>query len=161
MLWRLAGVTSRRSGASRWRRAARLAGGAPLVVERNDYERQLYNGDSGLIVRAEPGDGAPLLAVFRRATGFETFPLDALGDVSPAFAMTVHKAQGSEFDHVLVVLPEQDMPLVTRELVYTALTRARHSVLIVGDRDLLARAVGRVVQRHCGLAEKLRRFASK
>jgi exodeoxyribonuclease V alpha subunit len=160
MLMRLGDATGRRSRASRWRQAARLTGGAPVVVERNDYERQLYNGDSGLIVRAEPGDGAPQLAVFRRATGFEAFPLDALGEVSPAFAMTVHKAQGSEFDHVLVVLPEEDLPLLTRELVYTALTRARHSVLIVGDRDLLARAVGRVVQRHCGLAEKLRRSAS-
>jgi exodeoxyribonuclease V alpha subunit len=73
--------------------------------------------------------------------------------------MTVHKAQGSEFDRVLVVLPEQDMPLLTRELVYTALTRARRSVLIVGARELLARSVARVVQRHCGLAEKLRRSA--
>jgi exodeoxyribonuclease V alpha subunit len=166
----LARLTGGRSRASRWRRAVRLAAGAPVVVERNDYERQLYNGDSGVIVRAHPGDGGPLLAVFRRpagvgvaslgATSFEAIPLDALGDTSPAFAMTVHKAQGSEFDHVLVVLPEEDMPLLTRELVYTALTRARRSVLVVGDRELLARSVGRVVQRHCGLAEKLRRSAT-
>jgi exodeoxyribonuclease V alpha subunit len=164
----LARLTGGRARASRWRRAMRLAAGAPVVVERNDYERQLYNGDSGVVVRADPGDASPLLAVFRRAaraTGlgeasFEALPLDSLGDASPAFAMTVHKAQGSEFDHVLVVLPEEDLPLLTRELVYTAVTRARRSVLLVGERELLARAVGRVVQRHCGLAEKLRRSGS-
>jgi exodeoxyribonuclease V alpha subunit len=133
--------------------------GVPVVVERNDYERQLFNGDQGLVVRAELGDGegARLVAVFRRPANddFEAFPVDALGDVSLAFAMTVHKAQGSEFDDVLLVMPETDLPLVTRELVYTAVTRARRSVLVVGAADLLARAVARVVERHCGVAEKL------
>ncbi len=158
MLARLYGARSR---ASRWRRTPRPSAGAPLVVERNDYERQLYNGDPGIVVRAGHGEDAPaLLAVFRRngtpEASFEAHPLDALADVSPAFAMTVHKAQGSEFDHVLVVLPERDLPLVTRELVYTAITRARRSVVLVGSMDLLARAVSRVVERYCGIAEKLR-----
>ena len=71
--------------------------------------------------------------------------------------MTVHKAQGSEFDHVALVLPDADMPLLTRELVYTAITRARRSVLVVGERDLLARAVSRAVERHCGVAERLKK----
>ena len=74
----------------------------------------------------------------------------------PAFAMTVHKAQGSEFDDVTLVLPETDLPLLTRELVYTAVTRARRSVLIVGERGLLERAVARTVQRFSGVAERLR-----
>ena len=68
--------------------------------------------------------------------------------------MTVHKAQGSEFDHVAVVLPEADMPLLTRELLYTAMTRARRSVLVVGEPDLLARAVSRTVERYSGVARK-------
>jgi exodeoxyribonuclease V alpha subunit len=145
------------SGASRWRRPG-LSAGAPVVVERNDYERQLYNGDQGVVVRAQPGeaDGATQLAVFRRAGSFESYPLDSLSDASPGFAMTVHKAQGSEFDDVLVVLPEEDLPLVTRELLYTAITRARRSVVLVGDADLLARSVSRSVQRHSGILEKIR-----
>jgi exodeoxyribonuclease V alpha subunit len=76
-------------------------------------------------------------------------------DVAPAFALTVHKAQGSEFDHVALVLPETDMPLLTRELLYTAVTRARRSVLLVGSSELLARAVARTLERHSGIAERL------
>jgi exodeoxyribonuclease V alpha subunit len=152
----LSRLTGGRLRARRGRRALRPASGAPIVIERNDYDRQLYNGDQGVVVRVDGGEGPGLLAVFRRGSALETFPFDALGDVSPAFAMTVHKAQGSEFDDVLVVLPEKDIPLLTRELVYTAITRARRSVLVVGQGELLARAVSRVVERHCGIAEKLR-----
>jgi exodeoxyribonuclease V alpha subunit len=143
----------------RRRRAAELAPGAPVVFERNDYERKLFNGDQGLVVRVDAGDaqGARPTAVFPRRDGFAAFPIDALPDLAPAFAMTVHKAQGSEFDHVALVLPEADMPLLTRELVYTAITRARRSVLVVGEADLLARAVARAVERHSGVAERLRK----
>jgi exodeoxyribonuclease V alpha subunit len=142
----------------RWR-ATELAPGAPVVFERNDYERRLFNGDQGLAVRVDAGDdrGARLVAVFPRREGFAAFPVDALPDLAPAFAMTVHKAQGSEFDHVALVLPETDMPLLTRELVYTAITRARRSALLVGEPDLLARAVSRAVERHCGVAGRLGR----
>jgi exodeoxyribonuclease V alpha subunit len=159
MLARLQGGDSRVAlAARRWHRAPGLAPGVPVVIERNDYERALFNGDQGLVVRAEAGDGdgARLVAVFRRGEAFDAFPVDALSDVSSAFAMTVHKAQGSEFDDVLLVLPDNDLPLLTRELVYTAITRARRSVVIVGARELLACAVSRVVERHCGVAEKLR-----
>jgi exodeoxyribonuclease V alpha subunit len=144
----------------RWR-AAELAPGAPVVFERNDYDRQLFNGDQGLVVRVDEGDdrGARPVAVFPRREGFAAFPVDALPELSPAFAMTVHKAQGSEFDHVALVLPEEDMPLLTRELVYTAITRARRSVLLVGEPDLLARAVSRAIERHSGVAEKLGKTA--
>jgi exodeoxyribonuclease V alpha subunit len=71
--------------------------------------------------------------------------------------MTVHKAQGSEFDDVMLVLPESDSPLLSRELVYTAVTRARRSVLVVGERSLLERAVVRAIERYSGVAERLRR----
>jgi len=70
--------------------------------------------------------------------------------------MTVHKAQGSEFDHVAVVLPEADVPILTRELLYTAVTRARRSVVVVGERDLLVRAVERTMLRESGVAERLK-----
>jgi exodeoxyribonuclease V alpha subunit len=132
--------------------------GIPVVVERNDYERDLYNGDQGLLVRMGSG---PLgrqetMAVFRQGSSLRAFPADALVHLSPCFAMTVHKAQGSEFDSVVLVLPEVDLPLVTRELVYTAMTRARRSVLIVGREELLVRAVSRTLERHSGISERVR-----
>jgi exodeoxyribonuclease V alpha subunit len=135
------------------RRARELCPGAPVAVQRNDYDRGLYNGDQGVVVRGE----SELLAVFPRGSRFDVFPLDALGDLAPAFAMTVHKAQGSEFDHVAVVLPDADLPLLTRELLYTAMTRARRSVLLVGEPDLLARAVSRAVERFSGVAARLKK----
>jgi exodeoxyribonuclease V alpha subunit len=140
----------------RWR-SVELAPGTPVLFERNDYERRLFNGDQGLVVRIDAGDaaGARPTAVFPRRGRFVSFPVDALTDLVPAFAMTVHKAQGSEFDHVALVLPEVDMPLLTRELLYTAMTRARRSVALVGERDLLARAVSRAIERHSGVAERL------
>ena len=140
-----------------WHRGHELALGAPVMVTRNDYSRGLYNGDQGLVLRVQPEDsGGPRpMAVFRRGAGFDVFPISA--DLAPAFAMTVHKAQGSEFDHVAFVLPDADLPLLTRELVYTAMTRARRSVLLIGEGNLLARIVSRAAERHSGVADKLRR----
>ncbi len=139
------------------RRAPRLLPGAPVLVQRNDYERRLYNGDQGVVVRVddERGEAPELMAVFARGAGFDAWPIDEIPDLAPAFAMTVHKAQGSEFDHVALVLPDTDLPLLTRELVYTAITRARRSVLVVGRLDLLARAVSRTVERYSGIADRL------
>jgi exodeoxyribonuclease V alpha subunit len=152
LLARLRGGASR---AKRWR-TGELPAGTPVMVQRNDYERQLYNGDQGVVVRVEPERGAAgLAAVFPRRDILEAFPLDAGLDLAPAFAMTVHKAQGSEFDHVALVLPDADMPLLTRELLYTAITRARRSVLLTGTSELLARAVSRRVERYSGIAERL------
>jgi exodeoxyribonuclease V alpha subunit len=153
LLARLRGGNARRS--RRWR-PEQLAPGAPVLVERNDYERGLFNGDQGVVLRIAEDGGAPeLAAAFPRADAFEVFPLDTMPDVAPAFALTVHKAQGSEFDHVALVLPETDMPLLTRELLYTAITRARRSVLLVGSEELLTRAVARTLERHSGIAERL------
>jgi len=152
-------LVARLRGGARPRRwgSIDLAPGTPVLFERNDYERRLFNGDQGLVVRLDSGDGlgARPTAVFPRRGGFVAFPVEALADLVPAFAMTVHKAQGSEFDHVALLLPESDMPLLTRELVYTAMTRARRSVLLAGETNLLARAVSRAIERHCGVAERL------
>jgi len=141
----------------RRQRAPDLLPGTPVLVQRNDYERQLYNGDQGLVVRVDgDGEGPRPMATFARGDSFDAFPLDAAGDLSAAFAMTVHKAQGSEFDHVALVLPDDpDLPLLTRELVYTAITRARRSVTIVAPGSLLARAVSRSLERHSGVADRL------
>ena len=143
--------------ARRWSRLGALIPGVRSVMLRNDYERRLFNGDQGLIARVQssPEGQAQPMAVFPRGHGFQVYPLEALADVAPAFAMTVHKAQGSEFDHVALILPQADTPMLTRELVYTAVTRARQSVLLVGTSDLLARAVHRTIERHSGIAERL------
>jgi exodeoxyribonuclease V alpha subunit len=129
-----------------------------VLVQRNDYDRGLYNGDQGVVVRvsAAGGSGWELMAVFPRRDGFEAFALDPMVDLAPAFAMTVHKAQGSEFDHVALVLPEADLPILTRELVYTAMTRARRSVVLVTEENLLACAVSRAMLRESGVADRLR-----
>jgi exodeoxyribonuclease V alpha subunit len=151
-----------------WRRPTDFAPGAPVMVQRNDYARNLFNGDQGVVVRVDGGDagGVRSMAVFPRGDAFEPIPLDGNADLAPAFAMTVHKAQGSEFEHVALVLPhapsrgsgnesEEPSAFLTRELVYTAITRARRSVVILSPWDLLTRAVSRTVQRHSGVAEKL------
>jgi len=164
LLARLRGETR---GGSVGRRARELCPGAPIAVQRNDYDRGLYNGDQGVVVRVasevdpqaaddDAPEGEPM-AVFPRGSRFDVFPLDALVDPAPAFAMTVHKAQGSEFDHVAVVLPDADLPLLTRELLYTAMTRARRSVLLVGAPDLVVRAVSRTIERFSGVAARLRK----
>jgi exodeoxyribonuclease V alpha subunit len=152
LLARLRGGGSR----PRRRRSGELPAGTPVMVQRNDYERQLYNGDQGVVVRVQTDHDSPTLAaVFPRRDALEAFPLDAGLDLAAAFAMTVHKAQGSEFDHVALVLPDEDMPLLTRELLYTAATRARRSVLLVGSPALFARAVSRRIERYSGIAERL------
>jgi exodeoxyribonuclease V alpha subunit len=132
-----------------------LMPGTPVLTERNDYARDLWNGDQGIVVWVDAGRGPELRAVFPRGETFVHFPLSELTALIPAFATTVHKAQGSEFDHVAVVLPEVGSPLSTRELLYTAITRARRSVLIVGEPERLAHAVSRCVTRESGVAERL------
>ena len=103
-----------RGGAARARpsgRSQELCAGAPVSVQRNDYERGLYNGDQGVVVRvaSEMTEEPELMAVFQRGPKFEVFPLDVLRDLAPAFAMTVHKARRSEFDHVAIILPDVDL----------------------------------------------------
>ncbi|HEY3445200.1 MAG TPA: exodeoxyribonuclease V subunit alpha, partial [Myxococcales bacterium] len=112
----------------------RWAWGEPVMAERNDYVRGLFNGDQGLVLQVAEGEGpAGTRALFGRRDSWAALPLDADSGLSRCFAMTVHKAQGSEFDAVLLVLPEEDIPLLTREILYTAITRARKSVVILGQ----------------------------
>jgi len=124
----------------------------PVLVTANDPATGLYNGDVGVTVIRDgvarvwfrDGSGAPRAVSPARLPAHET-----------AWAMTVHKAQGSEFAHVLFVLPEDDVQVLTRELLYTAVTRARVRVDIVGSSELLARAIGRTTLRASGLADRL------
>ena len=135
--------------------------GEPVLVLRNDYDRGLWNGDQGLILSVkQPGHAARQLAVFRQSAAgawrWLAVSPEALGDnLALAYALTVHKAQGSEHDQILLLLPEQPLPLLTRELLYTALTRARQAVVICGSAEVLSTGTGTTLTRSSGLAEKL------
>jgi exodeoxyribonuclease V alpha subunit len=128
--------------------------GEPVLARRNDYARGLFNGDQGLVVLVSRDGAAPQPeAVFPRPEGPAWFPLVAVqAGLEHAYALTVHKAQGSEYDHVALVLPEQDHLLLTREILYTALTRAKRSVDVLGDPTLLALGAARPLQREGGLS---------
>ena len=135
-----------------------MPAGTPVMVVENDYERGLMNGDQGVVLPvAGPAAGPVATAVFPRDDGFALFPLATLrGLVQIAYAITVHKAQGSEVDHAALLLPEADLPLLSRELIYTAATRARSSMIVVGRAPLLAQSVARPLARTSGLADRLR-----
>jgi len=135
-----------------------LAFGEPLLVTRNDYERNLFNGDQGLVLPVRTERGVRPSAVFRNRDGITAYPLEAVRSLTElAWAVTVHKAQGSEYDVVALVLPGEPLPLTTRELVYTALTRARSGAVVLGSDGVLGAAVGTRAERFSGLEG---RFAS-
>jgi exodeoxyribonuclease V alpha subunit len=130
--------------------------GMPIMITRNDYGLGLFNGDVGLILRDAAGDGE-LRAFFPDASGVARRVLPSrLPAHEMAFAMTVHKSQGSEFGTVLTILPPVDVPILTRELLYTAVTRAREAVEIWGNEQVFATAIARRVQRRSGLRDALR-----
>jgi exodeoxyribonuclease V alpha subunit len=148
-------ILNRRHGSAE----APLIAGEPVMVLRNDYERRLYNGDQGLVVRVEEDhDRRPRLhAAFPARGGWTAWPLDSLaGALELSFAMTVHKAQGSELDRVALLLPEAPIPLLSRELLYTAITRARRAVVICGSPAVLAAGAATRLERSSGLGERLR-----
>jgi len=131
--------------------------GEPVMIVRNDYDRNLFNGDQGLIARvSRPGGGSSPMAIFARDDRFEAFHLPALADaLELCYATTIHKAQGSEFDSVAILMPDRDLPLLTRELLYTAASRARKSVILAGSVDVVRAAAKRKATRYSGLAELL------
>jgi exodeoxyribonuclease V alpha subunit len=125
----------------------------PIMVTENDYSNRLFNGDLGILFVDTQGD---LMAWFRREDGsLRKISPRRLPDVEPAYAMTVHKAQGSEFDRVLLLLPGRDNPVLSRELVYTAISRARQQVEIWADEEVMRAAIARKVSRGSGLADML------
>ena len=134
-----------------------LLPGEPVMMQVNDYSRMLFNGDQGLILSVSEGGRPAPMVVFRRADGFATHRIGSLRSVlRRSYAMTVHKAQGSEFDRVALILPAADIPLNTREILYTALTRSRGAVTLVGPRETFMRGVARTAQRFSGVAERVR-----
>ena len=123
----------------------------PIIIEQNSHELRVYNGDFAMLVGSEPATAT----VQSDTDGFREIAEARLPRFSDAFALSVHKAQGSEFDEVLVVLPEEDAPLLTRELLYTAVSRARKRVRIVGPKRVVSAAIERRAQRYSGLVDAI------
>jgi exodeoxyribonuclease V alpha subunit len=122
--------------------------GRPLLVTENDYGLRLYNGDTGVVVAA---DDERVTAVFERRGELLRFAPTRLAAVETVHAMTIHKSQGSQFDTVAVVLPDPASPILTRELLYTAITRARRHLILVGSEEAVRRASVRPIARSSGL----------
>jgi exodeoxyribonuclease V alpha subunit len=125
--------------------------GQPLLVTANDYDLKVFNGDIGVVIER---DGA-LAAVIERGGSPLVVEPSVLADVQTAYAMTIHRSQGSQYASVSVILPDSESPLLTRELLYTAVTRAQQQVRIVGTPEVVAAAVTRQVQRASGLRLRL------
>ena len=149
---------SRRWLAERARRAGTRASGTsgrPVLVTTNDYAIGLFNGDTGVV---DPGLARQLrVVVHPGAASCVRCAPRRLAEVQTVHAMTVHRSQGSQFDRVTFVLPPEDSPLLTRELLYTALTRAREFVRLVGTPEQLRAAIERRAARASGLGDRLRR----
>ncbi len=129
--------------------------GRPVLVTRNDYTARLYNGDIGIVLPDPEGQNDPRVFFPTPEGSFRKILPSRLGSYETVFAMTVHKSQGSEFDRVLCLLPDRDTPLLTRELIYTALTRARKDVTVWGREDVFLKAVSRRIERSSGLRDAL------
>lgn len=124
--------------------------GRPVMVTRNDYNLGLFNGDLGIYLADSKTNS--IRAYFAGPDGnVRKFVPSRLPPHETVYAMTVHKAQGSEFDHVLLILPEILSPITTRELLYTGITRARQSMQIWGTRALLEGAMVQTIRRSSGL----------
>ncbi len=124
------------------------------MVTANDYRLKLFNGDIGILL--DDPDVAALRAYFPTDEGgFRRIPPVRLIASESAHAVTVHKSQGSEFEHVLILLPDRHSEVVTRELIYTAVTRARKRVEIWGKEEAFIEAVSRRTRRMSGLQDRL------
>ena len=126
--------------------------GRPLLVTENDYELRLYNGDIGVIVNSSPDR---VTAAFERGGDLLEFTPTRLVSIETAFAMTIHRSQGSQFATAVVLLPAMGARILTRELLYTAATRARTRLILVGTKASLRAAVGRPAARASGLDARL------
>ncbi|GGB24017.1 RecBCD enzyme subunit RecD [Flexivirga endophytica] len=125
--------------------------GRPILVTRNDYALGVHNGDTGVVMG---GDGA---AVAQIGTAAGPVPIAAsrLSDIETMHAMTIHKSQGSEAGAITVLLPQEESPLLTKELLYTAVTRAQRHVTIVGSEETVRAAVTAQIRRATGLRRRL------
>lgn len=130
--------------------------GKPILITRNSYDLNLFNGDIGVML-ASPDQPEQLHAWFYDETrsGVRKFSISALPAFETAYALTVHKSQGSEYQKVYLILPPQDAPILTRELLYTALSRSRNTVHIWANLPIFKFAIQRRTQRSSGILDRL------
>ncbi len=129
--------------------------GRPVMMTQNNAPLQLYNGDIGICM-ADPAEKNRLMVFFLRPDGsIKKILPSRLPHCETVFAMTIHKSQGSEFAHVLMVLQAQMNPILTKELIYTAITRAKQTVKVVSEPTIFTQAIGKKIKRRGGLAAKL------
>jgi exodeoxyribonuclease V alpha subunit len=129
--------------------------GRPVMITRNDYQLQLFNGDVGIALPDPDANGRLRVFFEGPQEHFRRLPPYRLPAHETVFAMTVHKSQGSEFDDVLLVMADEHSPVMTRELLYTGITRARSRVTICGTDAAFQAAVGRRIPRSSGLRKLL------
>ena len=131
---------------------ARGYAGRPLLVTDNDYELRLYNGDTGVVIQAEPDR---VSAAFERSGEIVELSPSRLAAVETVYAMTIHKSQGSQFQTAAVLLPSATSRILTRELLYTAATRAQEHLILAGTEETIRAALSRPVARASGLRTRL------
>jgi exodeoxyribonuclease V alpha subunit len=123
--------------------------GAPVIITKNDYGRELFNGDVGIIMRSGAGHYA---GVFERSGEIVAYPAETLPPFELSYAVTVHKSQGSEYGHVLFIIPEGITDtLLTTEILYTGLTRAKNLVILYAKRSVLSQAIQNRTERESGI----------
>ncbi|MGZ4970711.1 MAG: exodeoxyribonuclease V subunit alpha, partial [Methylobacter sp.] len=131
--------------------------GRPVMVTQNNPALNLYNGDIGICMLDGDGSTGKLMVFFQRADGSVKKYLPArVQHCETVFAMTIHKSQGSEFEEVLIVLPEAINPVLTKELLYTAITRAKKTIKLVADEAVFSAAVRQKIERVTGLVDKFK-----
>ncbi len=136
-------------------RSGRWYFGRPIMITKNDYNLRLYNGDIGITMTDHKKGGEPSVFFTGLDGSVRSFSPLRLPEHETVYAMTVHKSQGSEFDEVLLVMPDRDTRVLTRELIYTAITRTKGSIQIWGKEDIFLKAIERRIQRSSGLRDAL------
>lgn len=125
--------------------------GEPIMITKNDYVNKLFNGDRGVIFEFN----SSLYAFFEEGEDYKVVSISKLIDYETSYVGTVHKSQGSEFNSVMIVIPEGSERLLTREILYTALTRAKDEVLLFSNKEEIVKAVTKKIVRHSGIRDFL------
>ena len=133
--------------------------GRPVIITGNDYNLRLFNGDTGIALNDPettiPDDNRSVYVFFNDGDGIRKIHPSRLSSYETAFAITIHKSQGSEYERVLVVLPDREMPILTREMIYTGITRAKSRVVILSDDGVFKQGVANRIERTSGLFDSL------
>lgn len=124
----------------------------PIMIKKNDYQNNLFNGDFGVIFK---NDNKEYKAFFKTQNGLNEFYLSKLSNYELNYSQTIHKSQGSEYDNVLIIMPDEYSPMLTKELLYTGITRSKNQVIIASELDILIKTISKSINRDSGLKEYL------